>query len=43
MSYRINDGLLKGLGFQWLNLNYQNDVQGDYTENRFFTTYTRKF
>lgn len=43
MSYRINEGLLKGLGIQWLNLNYKNDVQGDYTENRFFTTYTRKF
>lgn len=43
VNYRVKEGKLKGLGFQWLNLNYHNDIQGDYTENRFFTTYTRKF
>ena len=42
-NYRITEGKLKGLGFQWLNLNYKNDIQGDYTENRFFTTYSFKF
>lgn len=42
-NYRVNEGMLKGLGFQWLNLNYKNDVQGSYQENRFFTTYTLKF
>lgn len=42
-NYRIIEGKLKGLGFQWLNLNYKNDIQGDYTENRFFTTYSFKF
>lgn len=43
VNYRVNEGKLKGLGFQWLNLNYKNDLKGDYMENRFFTTYSRKF
>lgn len=43
VNYRINQGLLKGLGFQWLNINYKNDLNGDYVENRFFTTFTKKF
>ena len=42
-NYRITEGKLKGLGFQWLNLNYKNDLGGDYMENRFFTTYNIKF
>lgn len=43
MNYRMNEGRFKGLGFQWLNLNYKNDLKGDYIENRFFTTYTMNF
>lgn len=43
VNYQINSGKLKGLGFQWLNLNYSNDIQANYRENRFFTTYTSKF
>ncbi|MFW1801371.1 OprD family outer membrane porin [Acinetobacter nematophilus] len=42
-NYSITEGKLKGLGFQWLNLNYKNDLGDDYMENRFFTTYTMKF
>lgn len=43
VNYQVQEGKLKGLGFQWLNLNYKNDFNGDYTENRFFTTYSMKF
>lgn len=43
MNYRVNEGRFKGLGFQWLNLNYKNDLSDNYSENRFFTTYSFKF
>lgn len=43
VNYKVKEGKFKGLGFQWLNLNYKNDLKGDYSENRFFTTYSKKF
>lgn len=42
-TYKVNKGKFKGLGFQWLNLNYKNSNHADYMENRFFTTYSKRF
>ncbi|KRI69473.1 hypothetical protein APC61_20600 [Acinetobacter baumannii] len=43
MNYKIKEGKFKGLGLQWLNLNYKNDIGGDYMENRIITSYTLNF
>ncbi|MCU4328209.1 OprD family outer membrane porin [Acinetobacter pittii] len=43
MNYKIKEGKFKGLGLQWLNLNYKNDIGGDYMENRIITSYTVNF
>lgn len=43
LDYKVTEGRLKGLAFKLINIHYKNDIQGDYTENRFFTTYSKKF
>ncbi|MFV5665755.1 OprD family outer membrane porin [Acinetobacter pittii] len=43
LKYKIKEGKLKGLGLQWLNLNYKNDMGRDYVENRIITLYTVNF
>ena len=43
LSYKVKQGLFKGFGLQWFNINYKNNFGGDYTENRVFTTYAYQF
>lgn len=43
ISYAITDGLLNGLSFSWVNIDYQSRYGRDYNENRIHTIYSYKF
>ncbi|WP_445115346.1 OprD family outer membrane porin [Acinetobacter sp. WZC-1] len=43
LNYKVQQGMFKGLAFQWLNINYRNNFGGDYSENRVITTYRYTF
>lgn len=43
LNYRITEGMFKNLSFQFININYDNDLNGSYQENRIATQYQFKF
>lgn len=43
LNYQIQNPSLKGLGFQWVFIDYRSKYGNDMQENRIFTTYSMKF
>lgn len=43
LNYQVQNPVLKGLGFQWVFIDYRAKYANDMQENRIFTTYSLKF